>query len=48
MNKIKKIARTSAPWPFEAYTHVVSRIAEEDGGGYLVTFPGLSRREKHA
>jgi len=41
MNAIKNIARTTAPWPFEAYAHVISRISDEDGGGYLITFPDL-------
>jgi len=39
MSQIKHIARITAPWPFEAYAHVISRIPDEDGGGYLITFP---------
>lgn len=35
------IPHVEAPYPFEAYVHVVEPLAEEDGGGYLVTFPGL-------
>lgn len=29
------------PYPFEAYTHVVSPYSAEDGGGFLITFPDL-------
>ena len=29
------------PYPFELYTHVVEPLTEEDGGGYLITFPDL-------
>jgi len=41
MSEIKIIARTAAPWPFEAYAHIISPIPEKDGGGYLITFPDL-------
>jgi len=41
MSEIKSIARITAPWPFEAYAHIISRISDEDGGGYLITFPDL-------
>lgn len=30
-----------APYPFEAYAHVVEPLTEEDGGGFLITFPDL-------
>lgn len=35
------IPHVEAPWPFEAYAHVVEPLTEEDGGGYLITFPDL-------
>lgn len=35
------IPRVVPPWPFEAYAHIISRLSEEDGGGYLITFPDL-------
>lgn len=35
------IPHTEPPFPFEAYTHVVEPLSEEDGGGYLITFPNL-------
>jgi len=41
MSEIKRIARIAAPWPFDAYAHIISRISDEDGGGYLITFPDL-------
>lgn len=28
-------------FPFEAYTHVVEPLSDQDGGGYLITFPDL-------
>jgi len=41
MSTIKHIARIAAPWPFEAYAHLISRLSDEEGGGYLITFPDL-------
>lgn len=38
---MKKIELIKPPFEFEAYTRVISRLAEEDGGGYLITFPDL-------
>lgn len=28
-------------FPFEAYAHVIEPLSEDDGGGYLITFPDL-------
>jgi len=28
-------------FPFETYAHMVEPLSEEDGGGYLITFPDL-------
>jgi antitoxin HicB len=39
--KIKKINAVAPPFPFEAYTHIVSPLSIEDGGGFLITFPDL-------
>ncbi len=36
-----KIPRVEPPYPFEAYTHIVEPLSEEDGGGYVITFPDL-------
>ncbi|MDR0576323.1 MAG: type II toxin-antitoxin system HicB family antitoxin [Candidatus Accumulibacter sp.] len=33
--------KTAAPWPFEAYTHIVRPLTEEEGGGFLLTIPDL-------
>lgn len=41
MSEIKSIPRVVPPWPFEAYAHIISRLSDEDGGGYLITFPDL-------
>lgn len=38
---IKKIRATKPPYPFEAYSHIISQIQKEDGGGFLITFPDL-------
>ena len=38
---IKKIAAFNPPFPFEAYSHVVSPIAPDDGGGFLFTLPDI-------
>ena len=35
------IPRIVPPWPFEAYAHIISPLSDEDGGGYLITFPDL-------
>ena len=38
---IKKIKTAKPPYPFEAYSHIISPISQEDGGGFLITFPDL-------
>ena len=38
---VKKIKQVKPPYPFEAYTHVISPLSAEDGGGFLITFPDL-------
>lgn len=38
---VKNIKKIKPPYPFEAYTHVVSPLSAEDGGGFLITFPDL-------
>ncbi len=38
---VKNIKKVKPPYPFEAYTHVVSPLTAEDGGGFLITFPDL-------
>lgn len=35
------IPHSESPYSFEAYAHVVEPLTEEDGGGYLITFPHL-------
>lgn len=35
------IPRIVPPWPFEAYAHIISPLSDEDGGGFLITFPDL-------
>ncbi len=38
---IKKIKAITPPYPFEAYTHVISPLPSEEGGGFLISFPDL-------
>ena len=38
---VKTIAQVSPPFPFEAYSHVVSPIDAADGGGLLLTMPDI-------
>lgn len=38
---IKKISRAEPAYPFEAYTHIVSPLPADEGGGFLITFPDL-------
>lgn len=38
---VKFVPRVSAPWPFEAYAHVVSPLPADEGGGFLITLPDL-------
>jgi predicted RNase H-like HicB family nuclease len=35
------IPHVEPPFTFEAYTHVVEPLSDQDGGGYLITFPNL-------
>lgn len=37
----KIVARAAPPWPFEAYSHIVSPLPQDEGGGFLITFPDL-------
>ena len=39
--KIKNVKPVEPPYPFEAYAHVVAPLSEEDGSGYMITFPDL-------
>ncbi|MDZ5458071.1 type II toxin-antitoxin system HicB family antitoxin [Azohydromonas lata] len=41
MGDVKHIQPVLPPYPFEDYARLVSPLSEEDGGGYLVTFPDL-------
>lgn len=38
---VKKIKMVKPPHPFEAYSHIISPLPREDGGGFLITFPDL-------
>jgi len=35
------VPHVDPPFPFEAYAHVVEPLSDQDGGGYLITFPDL-------
>ena len=38
---VKRIAKASPPFPFEAYSHLVSPISKADGGGFMFTMPDI-------
>ena len=38
---VKKISRVKPTHRFEAYAHIISPLPEEDGSGFLITFPDL-------
>ena len=38
---VKKIKSATPPFPFEAYGHIIAPLSEDDGGGYMITFPDL-------
>ena len=40
-DSVKNIPAVTPPWSFEAYAHTISPLSEEDGGGFLITFPDL-------
>jgi predicted RNase H-like HicB family nuclease len=39
---VKQIKPVAPPYPFEAYGHIISPLSDDDGGGYMITFPDLS------
>lgn len=39
---VKKIKKLKSPYPFEAYSHVLSPISAEDGGGFMFTMPDIA------
>jgi predicted RNase H-like HicB family nuclease len=41
MKSVKKVKLITPPYPFEAYAHIVRPLTEEEGGGFLITFPDL-------
>jgi predicted RNase H-like HicB family nuclease len=38
---IKKVKQVLPPYSFEEYMHEISPLSQEDGGGFLITFPDL-------
>ncbi len=40
-DQVKKIPRIVPPYPFEAYSHIISPLSAEEGGGFLITFPDI-------
>jgi antitoxin HicB len=38
---VKNIQPVTPPYPFEAYGHIIAPLSEDDGGGYMITFPDL-------
>lgn len=41
MSIIKPVANATPPYPFEAYSHIISPLSAEEGGGFLISFPDL-------
>lgn len=41
MKSVREIKTIEPPYPYEAYAHVIRRLTEEEGGGYLISFPDL-------
>jgi antitoxin HicB len=41
VSKIKQIKTATPPYPFEAYARVITPLSNEDGGGYMISFPDL-------
>lgn len=41
MKTVATIKTVEPPYPFEAYTHTITPLPEEEGGGFLITFPDL-------
>lgn len=39
--RIKKINPTEPSFSFEEYMHEMTPLSEEDGGGFMITFPDL-------
>lgn len=38
---VKKVKAIEPPYSFEDYMHEIAPLTEEDGGGFLITFPDL-------
>ena len=38
---VKQIKPAAPPNPFESYGHIISPLSDDDGGGYMITFPDL-------
>lgn len=38
---VKTVPSARPPHPFEAYTRIISPLSDEEGGGFLITFPDL-------
>jgi predicted RNase H-like HicB family nuclease len=38
---VKQIKPVAPPNPFESYGHIISPLSDDDGGGYMITFPDL-------
>jgi len=39
--KVKNIKPVESPFCFEEYMHEMTPLSEEDGGGFMITFPDL-------
>jgi antitoxin HicB len=41
MKGVKKVKSITPPYPFETYAHIVRPLTEDEGDGFLITFPDL-------
>jgi antitoxin HicB len=41
MKGVKEVKPITPPYPFDAYAHIVRPLTDDEGGGFLITFPDL-------
>jgi len=41
MQTVKKVKPVTPPYPFDAYSKIISPLSAEDGGGFMISFPDL-------
>lgn len=41
MKDVKLIHRTKPPYPFEAYSYIISPLSQGNGGGFVISIPDI-------